>query len=493
MNMRTCSYNATADIREAHFKAARPFGTGSLEADCMTAFRTLQKMIYNGDLFKKDETDFLLSLKIVFDTEIRYLKTAYVANAAPPRLGQPPAPSEILLGERSMEVDRTFTGMLALYWIYHRDYAGFTRNQSKSSKLTESSFEQLCAFFHRQLDNFNDSRKVMLLITLQVTNDLGKSDELKQLFIESGARDGNINHDMLLYQVLEYHSELIPSINCLEQKDLLRELIRLGSEYNPGQLVQGESMPALLEVLHEVDLKVEDLCLKFMENFLDISGALGHIDHDGSSIMTDPVFKAYNHARQISEDVLLGGSTDKAWKDVLNMRLRILQDVLWKGADSWSVYTNSEHRTKARLLCMGRAAKADVANLIVQAFDHYLDEDTQNLLIIGLNEHGTVKDPAVLPTYMPEMFSLVFKAVAKSDRETKLEALAAIMRYLARVLRLSEEDRQHIRSGVIVVERDVKQILKPIIESEEFVVSPWLVLNEGTELPGMQVAREVRF
>jgi len=463
----------------------------SVTAEVESKLKALLESIADGELFKTNEEAFLVSIYNAFRREIDYLKTAYVANTIPPKALASLAPSEILFNERYPEVDRTLTGVLILRWIYHNDYDGFTRNQPSRMRLTQESFRKLRNFFQAELDDFRDSSKILTLITLQVTNDLGKSEELKDMFVMGGFGDGDVNHDMLLHRVLTTCPALVPSIQALDTNGTMRGLIALSSEYNPGQLTQGESMPALLEALPKSGLTVEGFRLKFMESFLDISGALGHIDHDGSFIMTDPVFIAYDHARRASERVLRGDDAVEAWKDVLGMRLGILQQRLWHGAENWDVNSNEQHLAKARLLCMARAVKEDVANKVNQAFDHYLTDSDQDLLTKGLNVIGDSRTPAVLPTYIPEMFSLVFRELGDRDLEIQLQGLSAVMSYLGRVLHLSGSDLTCIRPGVLVVERDMKEILKPIIESTEFHEDPWSVLNDQVELPRMQIAREV--
>ena len=444
-------------------------------------FDELRASIEDGSFFSMDEYQVLHVLKRSFGVELRYLKSAYVAGWDPADVSTK-TPSKQLFERHIPEVDRTLTGILALRWLRNNAYDRFTQNQ-KAAKLSYESFQELREFFKTELDGYQNHEAVFTLIVMQMTNDLGKSSELARRLEDTfspWSTQVSANHDVVMEQVLVQHEVLVPAIYWLPSADkrMVHKLIRLSAGFNPGQLVQAECPPAALSVIQELHITPAELNMKFMELFLDVAGARGHVDHNGSMTMIEPVYQGYMRAKLLSLKVAGGYGFRNAYIDVLKHRLNMLSDAGYHS--DTDISEAPEAFAKARLFCMARVANAETAWFIDGIYEN-LPLQVQHRLEEGL---GLVTVPAVLPTYMPGMLALV-----KGPNQD--EQLAALFIYLSDVLNLTEEDLQHLPADAEIVERDIKDILEPLIRSKAFHEDPSSVVNEYTELPRIEIAKRV--
>ena len=444
------------------------------------AFEVLIRSIRDDSFFSMNRFDVLHVLKRAFQKELDYLKSAYAAACPDPLDLRSSSPSELLFHERIPEVDRTLTGILALRWLRNNDYDSFTQNQVATFKLSRRSFRELRSFFDAGLDRYTNHEAIFTLIVMQMTNDLGKSSQLADQ-LRSRLPYGtspSTNHDMVMEQVLQHCDLLIPSIQRLprRQRALVRRLVRLSADFNPGSLVQAECMPAALEVLQELQIDPLELDMKFMELLLDVGGARGHVDHEGAATMTEPTFQGYMEARLQSLNVVEGHlQPEQAYERILQHRLRTLADAGYKGDFDT---TSPKVSAKARLFCMGRIADATTAELYDDVYEK-LPPYIQDRLERGLSLHAR---PAVQPTYMPAMLAWV-RGPNQALRE---EQLAALLTYLSRVLDVNEGS---LPQDVEIVERDVKGTLEDLIQSDAFRENPFSIVNDNTELPVTEITK----
>lgn len=444
------------------------------------AFEDLHESIKDDSFFTMGRFDVLHVLKRAFYKELGYLKWAYAAACPDPLDLNSSSPSELLFNKRIPEVDRTLTGILALRWLRNDDYVSFTQNQVTAMKLSRDSFGELRSLFDIGLNRYTDHQAIFTLIVMQMTNDLGKSSRLEdelQNRLPIGVRL-SANHDMVMEQVLQCCDSLIPSFQRLprQQKALVRKLIRLSAEFNPGQLVQAECPPAALNVLREFEIDPIELDMKFMELFLDVAGARGHVDHEGAATMTEPTFQGYMEARIQSLNVVEGRlQPEQAYERILQHRLRMLSNAGYRGDFD---IRSPKVAAKARLFCMGRVADATTATLYDDVYEG-LPPYIQDRLERGFSLYAR---PAVQPTYMPAMLSWV-RGPSRGLRE---EQLAVLLIYLSRVLDLTEEALPH---DVEIVERDVKGILESLVQSDAFRKDPYSIVSDDTELPYMEIAK----
>jgi len=399
----------------------------------------LWSTIRDGRFYTIPEDQLLRQIYQAFEPETERLKGAFaVERNTPPRIelngeSVPRTPSQILFGEDFDEVNRTYLGILALRWLVNSDYARFTRGQADEVRLTEGSFRWLREYFTDHLQTPTD---LFTLVLSMVVNDLGKDpslvhDHLKQAnFSLLGS-----NHDTILLEAAR--AGLVRCLEYLddEQKGKVMLGLELGSELNAGQLAQAENVPVNLSGLLVMQDHEPAFHLKFMEQMLDVAGAAGHVFADGSKNLIEPVFQAFKTVLDVSLCIIRNECTlREGYDQVLSKRGSLLED---NGFRHLSV-ANPEERALLRLLTMGRAATFKQAKLFDNAFNN-LEQRQKRLLIDGLNIDA-IKDTetAVIPYYMPAMIAETLRSTRGSGKEQ--EALAALMRYLARVLHWTPED-----------------------------------------------------
>ncbi|OQV06689.1 hypothetical protein CLAIMM_11229 [Cladophialophora immunda] len=458
---------------------------------------SLQETIRTGNFYSLDETTFLHQIKDAFSPELERLKNVravegteeqrVTANGKDDTL----SPSQILYGVNYDEVNRTLVGILALRWIHNRDYERFTRPQAPESRLTEESFEWLRDLFERGIEGPDD---LFALVVSMIINDLGKDTNLEEdFFFGTGERLGDRNHDSVLLAAA--NAGMITALNYLtnEKREEVMLGLELGSELNAGQLAQAESVPVNLEGLLAMRGHEHAFELKFMEQILDVAGALGHLDPRGSKSFSEPVFQAFKTVHEVSLDIIAGKSNPRQGYDkVLTKRGNMLSI---KGFRRLSV-SDREERALLRLLTMGRTTDKEQAELFSKAFNA-LDQKNKDQLVAGLNVDGNGYETAVLPYYMPAIISTTLENTKDSDEENKRRALTSLMRYLAKVLASPGHDPTAVpdfaeyNSEVpgIIIERNMSKA-QDFINSPEFKNNPDIL--DALDIPDAQILQRRR-
>lgn len=341
-----------------------------------------------------------------------------------------PFPSQLLFQKDYAEVNRTLVGMLALKWLVSGDYEAFTGQQAPAAQLHQDSFRQLRQLFMGGLDTEED---VYALFVATVVNDLGKDPQLSARVADL-LKDysSKANHDLVVYIAAKH--DMLPLIN--EAKDTpsyekLMQGLLFGSEVNIAQLAQAESAPGTLKHVKNIMAGLDHaFTLKFMELILDVAGADGHHDARSAKPMIEPVFQGYMVARQALIDIIQDKcSVREGYDQVLTHRANLLKK---EGYMAISVQVPSE-RALLRLLTMSRTTSKKQALWIDQAF-RCLTQYERSAIVDGLNVDGTDDGVAIVPYYMPALFSETFKTTRNSPTTIRIAVLSSLMRFLRRIL-----------------------------------------------------------
>ncbi|KAI0904362.1 hypothetical protein F4823DRAFT_615224 [Ustulina deusta] len=428
-----------------------------------------------------DDEKILRLVQDQFAPELERLKRAYSisnSNATSPPTA---SPSQILFGSQFDEVNRTLVGLMALRWIYNDQYDTFRRAQPEAVALTRESFDWMRHVFKAGLKRNED---FIALLTTIVINDLGKDPELASDYRAKTGEDISAqNHDRILLKAVE--AGLVPSINRLpeEHKANILRSMKLGAEFNFGQLAQAENVPVSLTALLELRGHLRTFELRFMEQLLDLAGASGHEDWTGARNMTQPVLDAYRNVYDATQGVISG---DMGLRDAYNLILvRRGQMLHCKGFRQLDV-ANAEDRALMRLLCMGRVTILSTAQLYDSVWED-LEVETKSSLVADLNVDGSVDQPAVIVTYAPALFTKGVNAGGPGSSDEKRRQLQSLLRYLARVLKL---DMTLSNSSAVVIERNVLGVVQDIVESDEFRTNPSVL--DSKEAPDGVIAQTVR-
>ncbi|KAI1295998.1 hypothetical protein F5Y03DRAFT_371064 [Xylaria venustula] len=412
-----------------------------------------------------------------FAQELERLKRAYAIsdlNATPPSTR---SPSQILFGDQFDEVNRTLVGVLALRWIYNDQYDTFRRAQPKAVALSRASFDWMRDMFRAAINSDED---LIALLTSIVVNDLGKDPQLASDYRAKTGEDISAdNHDRILLKAVE--AGLVPSLNRLPEEyrdDVLRSL-KLGADFNFGQLAQAENVPASLGALLELRGQPRAFELSFMELLLDVAGASGHEDWTCARTLMQPVLEAYRNGYEAAQGVISGAmSLRDAYDLILVRRGQMLHS---KGFRQLEI-ADADDRALMRLMCMGRVTSLSTAQLYESVW-LALDSASRASLVSDLNVDGSADQPAVIATYAPALLTTGVDAGGAGSSDEKRKRLQSLLRYLARVLTL---DSTPAHSSAVVLERNLLSVVH-VAKSDEFRANPEIL--EGEAVPDGVVAQ----
>ncbi|KAI1421462.1 hypothetical protein F5Y12DRAFT_706143 [Xylaria sp. FL1777] len=428
-----------------------------------------------------DDEEILRLVQGKFAEELERLKRAYSIsnpNATPPSTA---SPSQILFGGKFDEVNRTLVGLLALRWIYKNQYDTFRRAQPEAVALTRESFDWMRHVFIAGLKSDDD---FIALVTSIVVNDLGKDPQLASDYRAKTGEDISAqNHDLILLKAAE--AGLVPSLSRLPEEhkaDILRSL-KLGAEFNFGQLAQAENVPVSLTALLELRGHPRTFTLGYMEQLLDIAGASGHEDWTCARNLIQPVLDAYRNVYDAAQGVISGKiDLRDAYDLILVRRGQMLHN---KGFRQLEV-ANAEHRALMRLMCMGRVTTLSTAQLYDSVWQD-LEAETKASLVVDLNVDGSVEQPAVIATYAPAFLTEGVDAGGPGSSDEKRRRLQSLLRYLARVLKL---DVALSNGSAVVIERNLLGLVQDIVGSDEFRANPAIL--DSKEVPASVIAQTAR-
>lgn len=444
--------------------------------------QSLRTVIEDGSFWTIPNLQLLELIKLEYPSELERLKKAtFVRNPNAPRPAGPTI-SESLYGEDYAEVNRTLVGVLALRWVHNDEYETFIGTQTPAPiVLKRESFAWMKSLFENGLKTKDD---IYTLITSMIINDLGKDPNLATDYArQEGVDISKVNHDMVLYHAAA--ARMVPTLDRLtkENKDYLLMGIKLGSEFNFGQLAQAENAPASLSGLLEMRGHDRAFEMRFREQVLDVSGAAGHEDWTCAKKMIEPIFQSYRNVYDVAHAIISRKMSLREGYDIILIRKL---DLLHKAgyARNFDVKKPAD-RALMRLFCLGNTSNAQNADVFFTAFTERITEPFRQMLLHGLNLDGTVGEPAVQPTYTPAMLTKAAGNTVSGSHEEKIEAVTAMLRYLARCMRVERASVEKLQRGVTVIERDVRKII-PVLDSEDFKRNPGVLDQEA--IPDDQVA-----
>ncbi|KAI1802415.1 hypothetical protein F4811DRAFT_529755 [Daldinia bambusicola] len=428
-------------------------------------------------LFALSDEALLKLIRADFEDELRRLQGAYSVGGRKEVEVSSKSPSWILYGENYDEVNRTLVGVLTLKWIHNGEYDTLVANQADSLKLSHETFQWIHDFY---ADSISNPDELYALITSMVVNDIGKDKQLASDYqMKTGEDIASLNHDMILLKAVE--AGLLSCLDRLSEEDrddIIRGM-KLGAEFNFGQLAQAENAPACLSSLTKMKGHARSFRLRFQEQLLDIAGAAGHLDWTCAKKLTQSNFDAFHTVYDAGMGIIEGGlSLREGYDMVLARRLNLLHEKLFRLLD----LNVEDDRALARLLCMSSVADLATAELYNRVWSS-LGNNVRESLRKYLNIDGSVSEPAVQVTYIPALITQAVDIDGPSTTEDKERALRSALHYLCRVM--SAPDKPD--GPVSVIERNVFSTLKDIVQSPEFREDPTIL--ETAPIPKSLVAK----
>ncbi|OTA97868.1 hypothetical protein M434DRAFT_391483 [Hypoxylon sp. CO27-5] len=416
-------------------------------------------------LFALPDEEFLHLVHSEFRDELRRLKRAYSVGGRDDVKPLSRSPSVILYGEDFDEINRTLVSLLTLKWVYNKQYDILVGNQAEALRLSRESFEWMYELYG---ESFGKPHELYALITSVVVNDIGKDDQLaSEHYAKTGENIAGLNHDMVLLKAVQ--AGLVDSLDRLskEDRDDIIHGMKLGAEFNFGQLAQAENAPACLASLATMKGHARSFQLRFKEQLLDIAGAAGHLDWTCAKKLTQSNFDAYCTVYDVGMGIVSGKLSLRSGYDlVLTRRLDLLRGKGFRSLD----LQNDDNRALARLLCMSSVADLMTAGLYSRVWTS-LEDDVRQSLRRSLNIDGSVAEPAVQVTYIPALITQAVDANGPGTLEAKERALRSVLHYLCRVM--SAPDKPD--GPVSVIERNVLSTLKNVVQSPQFREDPTIL------------------
>ncbi|MCK9272450.1 DUF1152 domain-containing protein [Candidatus Gracilibacteria bacterium] len=340
-------------------------------------------------------------------------------TASTPESGKPN--SNLTIGEQIfpnidkknlIEFNRTVVGILVLQWILQDDYENFTACQKDNIKLSKESFIELKKYIQSILP---DKGAIDAMIVYMVINDLTKIKSIVSE-IQKKSKIEEIDHDKLLLVALRDHAEISPSFQRLSPKYQNLILNGLGAEFNIGQFIQGENVPANLSGLKGID--EDSLRFYLLHALCDIAGAAGQFVQNGSAVMTEPTYQGFKQSISALEKISDNENLESVYNDYLLQKSNGLElDI-----------NNPTERVITRICCMLRYSNPEQANIVKQVFEN-LPKNVQIILEMELNKNG-INDGFTTLIY----YSLALLAnIEKSMNNNIQEALTLGLITLARI------------------------------------------------------------
>lgn len=266
------------------------------------------------------------------------------------------------------------------------------------------------------------------LIAYTVLNDLGKVKSVVAKINDELQRHGEaaeIDHDKILRIALERYPEVAPSFARLPEPLQKVFVASLSADFNFGQLLQAENVPASL--LGLVGMEQRALDFYMLHVLFDIAGAAGHVRHDGSVVMTESTYRGFEIGWEAVRELTRGASASEVYDAFLTNKVAPL------GIDA----STKQGRAIGRIACMLRMSSTAEADGLKKAFAE-LPRAERAILEKELNQTGIGDGFATLLYYAPATLANAKKALADAGEEDASgKAFAIGLKAFARAFQLA--------------------------------------------------------
>ena len=302
------------------------------------------------------------------------------------------------------EYKRTWCSITLLNYVLEGNYEAFSKCQ-KAGRITLESFNELREYVKSALQTPEDEDAMRAFL---VINDLGKVGDFVKKIQETIGFE-SVDHDMIMYEGLRMHPEFSPTFNRLTQKykDLILEGLK--TNFNMGQYIQSECLPANLLPL----LGITDEAFNFymIHVLFDIGGAAGHVVPDGTVIINELYWKKFSYS------------------------LHTLSDYIKGNCDAYSAYGNFVNKTNSiykvtafpvmKLCNLMRVSNVVEAGEVQNAWNS-LDDCIKDVISEELCSTG-INDSAILMYYLPACLQNAWTFYKKVNAENALRKTISVV------------------------------------------------------------------
>eukprot|EP00927_Polykrikos_kofoidii_P028763 TRINITY_DN25017_c0_g1_i2.p1 TRINITY_DN25017_c0_g1~~TRINITY_DN25017_c0_g1_i2.p1 ORF type:complete len:2736 (-),score=602.94 TRINITY_DN25017_c0_g1_i2:74-7891(-) len=303
------------------------------------------------------------------------------------------------------EKKKTIGSLLSVYWIVGDKYEQFVRGQPVETRLTKNSWDSMQGIWGDRMKVTINQASVSAILTLVAIGLIGKIADFKKAF----APDFE-DHVGSLAHILQKHPILVPSFMKLDEQYQSLCLSALHSDFNTGQFLQAENLPAALVPVKEVlnTSKTDgkgttprsgvasdpDAVLGFLlfRIFSMQCGLRAPKGMEGSLFMNEVMYKNFKVGLDVLQN-LTHQSVHEVYNAFLAQRAQA-QGITWNGTDR-------ESRALVRLACLARTFKDKEAKPVVEAFNALTPQERAKLSQY-LGADG-IKEKGFLLYYCPEL------------------------------------------------------------------------------------------
>lgn len=355
-----------------------------------------------------------------------------------------------LFGKESAEFDRAATGIMAIKWILTGDFEALTRPQPQDRRLSRESFQKLRDFAVTTLRQPED---IDALVSFLVLSDLGKSKQLS-------ARFKDLDHDHVLLKSIENDPFQLPSFVrlTLEYQSMIKNSLK--SQFSFGKFLQGEGVPANLSKVVALERRTLDFYL--LHSIADIAGAAGHVEPNGSLVLTNDIFKNIEAAITALRADGLKQSEQQVYSNYLQMRgveLGVIPHLQLQEQKRFALL---------RILLLMRVNTKAAAKAVAKSFED-LPPKTQTILLRELNISGLGEETAIVLSYAPAMLSNIF------IRLNEAEAMSLGLRVLGQLFEASRKALQNSKMSNNVFDVHIGEVAEAAKDPKSLAKSNFLV------------------
>jgi dephospho-CoA kinase len=310
-----------------------------------------------------------------------------------------------IMGKESPEFDRSVEMSLLIKLLLQSRYEDFIKPQKPEvgdAVLSMRSFQELKAMVEAVAPSPDDLNTMLTYLNMMR---IGKSDALIS-FLQKEAGITGYNHNQVLPIALNRFPELFPSYARLpaDKQDIIRNII--SSDFNMGQLIQGENTVVSLEPLR--NLGKEELNLLLVTNIIKVAGARGHANIVGSSVITENVFGAFSDAFVELSKLSSGAEPRSVYERILQRKGRQL-----------GIVGNTQTQLAAIKLNMMFRNYSPKEAVTILAGVEALPEDLRSAIVSNLLNEG-YHNMFALPYYGPKLMEKSIAYFAKKGMSAEV-------------------------------------------------------------------------
>lgn len=397
--------------------------------------------------------------------------------------------------KESVDKKRTVGALLAVFWIVADQYDQFVRGQEASNRLSKNSWEHLQDWTRNTVHLTKSHSMVSAMLVYVAIMNVGKIKPFRAAFAPEEDEPTEA-----LARILHRSPILVPSFAKLEAEQQQIILRALKADFNFGQFLQAENLPASLFTVRQILQEGgEDgagsgdiLGFFLFRIFAAMCGVAGANSLDGSIFMTETNYKNF----EVGLDTLMHLMEDGAVK----VYDRFLEARARNQGLNFRMDGNRDQRALVRLACMMRAFD-QAAGERIQAAWLRLEDDKRNKLVQFLNADGVKITPGFLLYHAPSFLDNAKKNEGNFPLEMIFEVLLQV--YEAAAKEYAKSDQKVITVMVEALAEfaknckhtDVFQFVKfeiartPGQKGEvmgNLVISPWQLVVDKHLLDGFE-------